>query len=128
MQVLPSNLLESNYVDHNSDQLVPHSEVERRREYFEQLEEGGMLGGQHPCVLMTKQCLHNSPSRRPTAEQLIATLDGMRANIEGPCGAVARADAMKTLRKSEVQVREKINELKAKDTHIQELQQHLVSA
>ena len=134
MQVFPSNLLEPNYVDHNSDQLVPRSEVERRREYFEQLEEGTMLGGQHPCVQMIKQCLHNSPSRRPTAEQLVATLEGMRADIEGPCGAVARADAvrqvvmMKTLRECEIQVREKTNELKTKGTRIQELQQRLVSA
>ena len=93
-----------------------------------------MLGGRHPCVLMTKQCLHNSPSRRPTAEQLVATLEGMRADIEGPCGAVARADVvrqvvmMKTLKESEIKVRDKTNELKRKDTHIQELQQHIVSA
>ena len=134
MQVFPGDLLEPNYVNpNNSDQLVPHSEVERRREYFEQLE-GNMLGGQHPCVQMTKQCLHNSPSRRPTAEQLVATLEEMRADIEGPYGAIARADAvrqvvmMKTLREREIEIREKTDELKAKDAHIQELQQRLVSA
>ena len=134
MQVFPGNLLEPNYVNpNNSDHLVPRSEVERRRGHFELLEDT-MLGGHHPCVLMTKQCLHNSPSRRPTAEQLVATLEGMRADIEGPCGAVARADAvrqvvmMKTLKESEIKVRDKTNELKRKDTHIQELQQHIVSA
>ena len=71
-----------------------------------------MLGGQHPCILMTKQCLHNSPSRRPTTEQLVATLEGMRADIEGPCGDVARADVMrqvvmmKAFREKDVEVRE----------------------
>ena len=134
MQVFPGNLLEPNYVNpNNSDHLVPRSEVERRRGHFELLE-GTMLGGHHPCVLMTKQCLHNSPSRRPTAEQLVATLEGMRADIEGLCGAVARAETvrqvvmMKTLKESEIKVRDKTNELKRKDTHIQELQQHIVSA
>ena len=111
---------------------MPRTEVERRREYFGQLE-NTLLGGQHPCVLMTKQCLHNSPSRRPTAEQLVATLEGMRANIEGPYGAVARADAvrqvvmMKTLREREEETREKTNELTAKEEVIQQLRHLLVS-
>ena len=86
-----------------------------------------MLGGRHPCVLMTKQCLHNSPSRRPTAEQLVATLEGMRADIEGPCGAVARADAvrqvvmMKAFIGSQSVVREQTNELAAKHEEIHQL-------
>ena len=111
---------------------MPRSEVERRGEYFEQLE-GTVLGGQHPCVLMTKQCLHNSPSRRPRAEQLVATLEGMRADIEGPCGAVARADAvrqvvtMKALKIREKEEDVKINELTAKNEEIQQLQSQLVS-
>ena len=47
----------------------------------------------------------------------MATLEGMRADIEGPYGAVARADAvrqvvmMKTLRESEAETREKTNEM-----------------
>ena len=92
-----------------------------------------MLGRQHPCVQMTKQCLHNSPSRRPTAEQLVATLEGMKVDIEGPYGAVARADAvrqvvmMKTLREKEVETREKTNEVIAKEQVIQQLRHQLVS-
>ena len=127
LQIFPGDLLEPNYTNpNNSDELVARSEVERRRDYFEQLE-GTMLGGQHPCVLLTKQCLHNSPSRRPTAEQLVATLEGMRADIEGPCGAVARADAvrqvvmMKTFIGTQSTVRERTNELAAKDEVIHQL-------
>ena len=92
-----------------------------------------MLGGQHPCIALTKQCLHNTPLRRPTAEQLLATLEGMRADIEGPYGAIARADAvrqvvmMKTLRGTEEETREKTNELTAKEEVIQQLQRQLVS-
>ena len=93
--MFPGDLLEPNYSDpDDSEHLLGRSEVERRGQYFEHIEQS-MLGRQHPCVLMTKQCLHNSPSRRPTAEQLVATLEGMRADIEGPCGAVARADAVR---------------------------------
>ena len=92
-----------------------------------------MLGGQHPCVVLMKQCLHNSPARRPTTEQLVATLEGMRADIEGPYGAIARADAvrqvvmMKTLRGTEKETREKTNELTAKEEVIQQLRHQLVS-
>ena len=92
-----------------------------------------MLGGHHPYVVIIKQCLHNSSSRRPTAEQLVATLEGMRADIEGPYGAVARADAvrqvvmMKTLRESEAETREKTNEISVKEEVIQQLRQQLVS-
>ena len=133
LQVFPGDLLEPNYPNpNNSDQLVPRSEVERRRDYFERLE-GSMLGRQHPCVQMTKQCLHNSPSRRPTSEQLVATLKGMKVDIEGSYGAVARADAvrqvvmMKTLREKEVETREKTNEVIAKEQVIQQLRHQLVS-
>ena len=130
LQVFPGDLLEPNYANpNNSDQLVARTEIERRGEYFERLE-GSTIGGQHPCVQLTKDCLHNSPSRRPTAEQLVATLEGMRADTEGPYGAIARADAvrhvvmMKTLRENEENV--KANEMTAKNEEIHRLQSQLV--
>ena len=76
-----------------------------------------------------KQCLQNVPSRRPTTEQLVTELQGVRASIEGPCGsAVARADAMrhvmmtKEILGREAKVRQKTNDLTAKDVEIQQLQ------
>ena len=77
---------------------------------------------------LTKDCLHNSPSRRPIAEQLVATLEGMRADIEGPCGgAVARADAvrrvvmMKAFIGAQSAMREQTNELAAQNEEIRQL-------
>ena len=99
IQTFPGQLLEPNYTDpENPDRLVGRSEVERREQYFQLLDRRIVDGQRHPCVQLTKECLHNSPSRRPTAEQLVATLEGMRADIEGPCGAVARADAVRQVR------------------------------
>ena len=69
--------------------------MERRERHFQLLDKQIIGGQRHPCVQLAKDCLHNSPSRRPTAELLVATLEGMRAGIEGPCGAVARADAVR---------------------------------
>ena len=129
--MFPGDLLEPNYSDpDNSENLLGRSEVERRGQYFEHIEQS-MLGGQHPCVLMTKQCLHNSPSRRPTAEQLVATLEGMRADIEDPCGPVARADAvrqvvmMKEIYDREAEVKKKTHELTTRDEEMRQLQQQL---
>ena len=127
--MFPGNLLEPNYpCPDDPNELVARSEVERRKAYFDLLP----FGTRHAYVQLTKDCLHNSPSRRPTAEQLLATLEGMRADIEGPCGAVARADAvrqvvmMKAFAKKDTEMREKMNELAAKNEEIQDLQQQKV--
>ena len=116
-QVFPGDLLEPTYaaVD-NSDNLMARSEVERRGHYFEQLERMLPDGGNHSLVQLMKACLKNGPSERPTAEGLITSLEEMKADIEGPYGDIARADAvrqvvmMRALRKRETEVREKIGE------------------
>ena len=88
-------------------------------------------GGNHPLVQLVKACLKNAPSQRPTAEGLIASLEGMKADIEGPYGDIARAGAvrevvmMRALRKRDTEVREKNDESAAKDVEIHQLQQEL---
>ena len=113
-QVFPGDLLEPTYAaTDNSDNLKARSEVERRGHYLEQLERMLPDGGNHPLVQMVKACLKNGPSERPTAEELITSLEEMKADIEGPYGDVARAGAvrevvmMRALRKRETEVREK---------------------
>ena len=126
-QVFPGDLLEPTYANpSNPEQLIARSEIERRRRFLDKLERE-----QHCCIQLIKDCLHNFASRRPTAEQLVATLEGMRANIEGPCGAVARADAvrqvvmMKVFIGSQSTVRELTSELAAKDAVIQQLRHQI---
>ena len=61
----------------------------------------------------------------------MSELQRVRADIEGAYGELARLDAvrqvviMKTLRGREAEVREKTDELIAKDEEIQQLQQQL---
>ena len=111
--------------------LVACSEVERRRQYIGQLETKLPSGEHHPFVQLMKRCLHNEPSQRPTSEELITSLEEMKADIEGPYGEVARIDAvrqvvmMRALRKRETKVREKTDESAAKDEEIHQLQQEL---
>ena len=90
VQVFPGDLLEHNYADpNNPGRLLGRTEVERRQPYFDQLEGNAQL------VELIKTCLHNDPSQRPSAEQLVTALEGMRGDIEGPCGKLATADAVR---------------------------------
>ena len=125
--MFPGDLLEHNYPDTDSPgKLIGRSEVERRGEYFEQLERVLPGGQQHPFLQLTKDCLHNTPSERPTTEQLVTALEEMRDDTEGPygelakVGAVRQVMAVKAIKRSN---KEKINELTAKDEEIQQLQQ-----
>ena len=132
LQAFPGDLLEPTYMDpEDRHRLVARSEVERRRQYIGQLESKLPSGDHHPFVQLVKRCLHNDPSERPTSEELITSLEEMKADIEGPYGEVTRADAvrqvvmMRVLRKRETEVREKTDESAAKDQEIHQLQQEL---
>lgn len=128
-QIFPGNLLEPTYIDPDDhDKLLARSEVERREEYIKQLDYELPKGGNHPLVLLAKRCLQNDPVKRPTADELVTTLDEMRIDLEGPYGDVTRADAVrqviivKALKKKETHERDN---LRTKDAEIQELQQEL---
>ena len=105
------------------------TEVERRGQYFESLEQTVLSGRQYrPLIQLIKDCLHNTPSRRPSADQLLQALEEMKATIEGPYGEFAKMDAVKqiamvrALRGKDEDVRVKTDELVAKDGEIQQLQ------
>ena len=127
--MFPGNLLQHNYADpDNSDRLVGRSEVERRGEYFDQLEDLLPGGRKHAFIQLAKNCLQNAPSQRPTAEQLVTALEEMKADIEGPYGDLAKVDAVrqvKTVKALKQSKKETVNELTAKDEEIQQLQQQL---
>ena len=105
--------------------------MERRGPYIEQLERKLPDFGHHPFVQLVKQCLRNTPSQRPTSEELITSLEEMKSGIEGPCGDVVRADAvrqvvmMRAILGREAEVREKTDESAAKDEEIHQLRQEL---
>ena len=42
---------------------------------------------------VVKQCLENIPEERPTAEQLVTALEGIKGDIEGSCGELTTMDA-----------------------------------
>ena len=81
----------------------------RREQYFEQLEDLLPGGIRLVLVQLIKNSLHNTPSRRPTAEQLVTLLEGMKGGVKGPYGELATIDAvrhvstMKTLKNEEIE-------------------------
>ena len=130
--MFPGDLLEHTFPDPNNPrQLVGRSEVDRRGTYFEYLEiELHRRSAGYPLVCVVKQCLENIPEERPTAEQLVRALEGMKGAIEGGYGELATVDAVRQVRtmkalKSRSEDNCKVNELTAKDEQIQRLQLQL---
>jgi hypothetical protein len=130
--MFPGDLLESTYPDPNSSDIVlGRSEVERRREYINLLEKEFRDGEHHPLTQLVKQCLQNAPSRRPTTEQLMASLKEVRVATEGPYHKFSKLDAVRqvTITKElvgrDVQMRTMTNELEVKTEETIQLRQQL---
>ena len=128
-QVFPGDLLEHTYPDPNNPrQLMGRSEIDRRGTYLEYLEIGLRRSAGYPLVGVIKQCLENVPEERPTAEQLVTALEGMKGAIEGGYGELATVDAVRqvrTMKALKSRSEDKVNELTAKDEQIQQLQLQL---
>ena len=122
--MFPGNLLEHTYPDPNNlRQLMGRSEVDHRGTYFEYLE-GELHRGSagYPLVGVVKQCLENIPEERPTAEQLVRVLEGLKGDIEESYGELTTMDAARQVKttmalKKKSQV--KIDKLTAKEEEIQ---------
>ena len=127
--MFPGDLLEHTYPDSNNlRQLVGRSEVDRRGTYFEYLEIELRRSAGYPLVGVVKQCLENIPEKRPTAEQLVRVLEGLKGDIEGTCGELTTMDAarqVKTTMALKKKSRAKVDELTAKEEEIQQLQLQL---
>ena len=101
--------------------------MDRRGNYFERLERKLQESAGYPLVGVVKQCLENVPDERPTAEQLVTVLEGLKGDIEGSCGKLATVDAVRQVMTA-MALKEKSREsveLIAKEEEIQQLQQQL---
>ena len=73
----------------------------------------------HPgLVQLVKQCLHNVPRQRPSTDELLATLQRMKVEVEGEYGGPVKLDMVRVRLAKEV---------KLKDRRIGELTQLQVS-
>ena len=118
IQTFPGDLKPPTFPDPDNPELTRgRNELERRGDYIQSLE--ARYGSTHPnLVLLVKQCLHNAPNRRPSTEQLLTRLQGMRAAVEGEYGGGAvKVDLARVKLTKEV---------KEKDRRIQQLTQQQV--
>ena len=88
-------------------------------------------GQQHPLAQLSKHCLNNDPTLRPTAEEIVTALEEITEDIESCSGEVSKVEAVKQvsatkqLLEAYIRVRERANELGTKSEEIKELQSKL---
>ena len=92
------------------------TELECRGKYIDLLE--AKINSDHPALVqLIKECLRNAPDRRPTTDNLLARLQGMREEVEGKYGGPVKLDM----------VRVKLAmELKIKDMQLTQKQVHTI--
>ena len=88
--------------------------MERRDGYMKLLEE--KFGREHPTLVeLVKQCLHNVPDQRPSADEVLGSLQRMKVEVEGVYGgSLVKLDIGKVLLAKEMKMKDKrIEELTA---------------
>ena len=93
----------------NSDSLFACSEVERGEEYIDRLHTK-LRGEEHPLAQLMRQCLHNSSSRSPSAEEMPGQLEEMNTQIHNPHEHLTNPEMVRILTVNMGEVREKENE------------------
>ncbi len=62
----------------------------------------------HNLVQLVKQCLHNAPDLRPTTDEVLGSLEGMRVEVEGVYGgSLVKLDMGKVLLAKEMRMKDK---------------------
>ena len=115
LQRFPCDLLPSTFYN-DYGVIQPRTEVQRREQYIELLE--AHIGVLYPnLVILVKQCLQDIPDQRSSTDELLATLQRMKVEVEGEYGGPVKLDMVRVRLAKEV---------KSKDTQIEELVQQQV--
>ena len=115
IQTFPSDLLPSTFPNpDNLEDVRGRTEVGRRESYIEMLER---KIADHPALIqLVKQCLHNVPDQRPSTDELLATLQRMKVEVEGEYGGspirldMVRVRLSKEVKSNEQRIRELIQQ------------------
>ena len=76
------------------------SEVDRRKEYFKQMDLKLPHGNKHPLVGLAQECLQDDPKKRPLTEKLLERMRQMvdeMGRIPGDREAMDRMEVIKLL-------------------------------
>ncbi|XP_064407301.1 serine/threonine-protein kinase OSR1-like isoform X3 [Halichondria panicea] len=117
-QVFPGDLLAPTYSDpNNPDHLLARSEFERRGPYTALLERSLVRGREHPLFGLVRECLANTPERRPTTAELLSSLEEVEREMDGGLLQldIARVKTVRTLRAKEKRIEALQREVVQKD-------------
>ncbi|XP_064407475.1 mitogen-activated protein kinase kinase kinase kinase 4-like isoform X3 [Halichondria panicea] len=117
-QVFPGDLLAPTYSDpNNPDHLLARSEFERRGPYTALLERSLAGGREHPLFGLVRECLANTPERRPTTAELLSSLEEVGRGMDGGLLQldIGRVKTARTLRAKEKRIEALQREVVQKD-------------
>ena len=84
-EVYPDEPLPATYIDPETNLLLARTEVQRRSKYMKYVKEKVFASGHrledHPLIRLIQQCLHNSPSKRPSIREVLHLLEEARADV-----------------------------------------------
>ena len=105
--MFPGDLLAPTYSDpNNPDHLLARSEFERRGPYTALLERSLAGGREHPLFGLVRECLANTPERRPTTAELLSSLEEVEREMDGGLLLldIGRVKTARTLRAKEKRI------------------------
>ncbi|XP_064407483.1 cyclin-dependent kinase-like 2 isoform X4 [Halichondria panicea] len=128
-QVFPGDLLAPTYSDpNNPDHLLARSEFERRGPYTALLERSLAGGREHPLFGLVRECLANTPERRPTTAELLSSLEEVEREMDGGLLLldIGRVKTARTLRAKEKRIEALQREVVQKDRILERKDEQIV--
>ena len=104
----------------NPKKLIARNEEERREEYFQDMSPG------HPLAELAKQCLHNHPSMRPTAPDLLHLVEEKQCLIPPTAkNRIQTTQSMEEMKKNVQKLQSTIASLEAETQRLQKTESDL---
>ena len=88
-EIFPCNPLPPTYIEDQTKNLVPRTEIDRRSEYMRAVQDKLQASDQqnpiedHPLVQLIKQCLQNDPADRPGIQEVLLHIEKVREGFDG---------------------------------------------
>ncbi|XP_064389626.1 serine/threonine-protein kinase TAO3-like isoform X3 [Halichondria panicea] len=128
-QVFPGDLLAPTYSDpNNPDHLLARSEFERRGPYTALLEKSMVGGREHLLFRLVRECLANTPEKRPATAELLSSLEEVGREMDGELLQldIARVKTARTLRAKEKRIEALQREMVEKDRILERKDEQIV--
>ena len=101
------------------EKLIPFSEAERRAEYLE------LIGKEHPLIDLIRKCIHNDPSQRPSATDIVDKMSMLTSKF--PLSYNNQLEMLQVIKGYEDQMKELEKRRNEMMHHVKEREQQLKS-